>query len=173
MSAWGLRFYRFMKNALKCYISGRHLPCDKKRGIVSFAVPDFGILFRSLSKGERTDLELVALFSFLRFAAHNEDVFSGRELLIHTDYRLLAYMMNHGGPSGKGCGTLRREAVRIAGNLHFRIVAISPEANRAVSRVTEIPRLPADTALKIKTFAGLSVADPLKAFSIGPDTKSR
>jgi len=141
--------------------------------LVSFAVPDYGILFRSVAEGARTDLETIALFSLLRFASHNKDIFLGRELLIHTDYRLLAYLMDGDRATAKNPGTFRKEAKRIAGDIVFRVKTISDIANRATGPACDIPTLPADSRLKINAFSSLNIRKPPNPFSIGPDSKSR
>ncbi len=158
---------------MKCFISGRHLPDEKKLGLVSFAIPDYGILFRSLAEGSRTDLEMIALFSLLRFASHNSEIFAKRELLVHTDYQLLAYLMDVNRVPEKNMRGLRREARRIADGLTFTVRAISDCKNRAAEPVADFPVLPENSGLKIKTFSSLTIKEPLDPFSIRPDSKSR
>lgn len=164
--------YGIMKTVLKCYISGRPGAGESGRGIVSFAVPDYGILFRSLAEGSRMDLEMIAFLSFLRFAVHNQDVFGSPELHIYTDHETLASMMEPVNPSAKP-GSLQREAKKIAGKLRFRVLLIPPEANRAAGPVADIPDLPANTTLEIKSFAGLTLKQAVNPFSIIPNMKSQ
>lgn len=161
-----------MKTVLKCYISGRPGAGDPGHGIVSFAVPDYGILFRSLAEGSRMDLEMIAFLSFLRFAVHNQDVFGSPELHIYTDYESLAAMMEPVNPSAKP-GALQTEARKIAGKLHYKVYLISPDANRAAAPVDEIPDLPANASLEIKSFAGLTLKKAVNPFSIMPHMKSQ
>lgn len=118
------------------------------------------------------DLEMIALLSFLRFAVHNQDVFGSPELHIFTDYEPLAAMMEPVHPSAQP-GALQREARKIAGKLHYRIQSISPEANRAAGPVADIPDLPANATLAIKSFAGLTVKQTVDPFSVLPNMKSQ
>jgi hypothetical protein len=161
-----------MKTVLKCYVSGRPNAGDSGRGVVSFAVPDYGILFRSLAEGSRMDLEMIALLSFLRFAVHNQDVFGSPELHICTDYDTLAAMMEPVNPSAKP-GSLQREARKIAGKLRYKVLLVASEANRAAGSVADIPDLPANTTLEIKSFAGLTIRQAYNPFSVTPIIKSQ
>jgi hypothetical protein len=164
--------FAVVKDVLKSYISGRHLPSEERLGIVSFTVPDYGILFRSLAEGARTDLEMIAMFSLLRFVSHNKDIFSGRELIICTDYQLLTYLIDAGRGADAKLGAFRKEAKRLAGDIPFRVTAIAECENRATSPASDIPVLPPDADLKIKVFSSLNIKKPLNAFSIGAGGKS-
>ncbi len=118
------------------------------------------------------DLEMIALLSFLRFAVHNRDVFGSPELHVHTDHETLAAMMDPTNPSAIS-GPLQQQAKKIAGKLQFRVVLISSTANRAAGPVADIPDLPADALLEIKSFAGLTVKQAVNPFSIIPNMKSQ
>ena len=146
-----------MNNILKCYVSGRHLTGQEKSGIVSFAVPDYGLLFRCLAEGSRVELEVVALLSFLRFAEHNIEIFQKRELEIYTDFPVLAYIMNNDSVSGQELDAVRREAQKAARKLQFKVTFIDSPSNRAAGSAGDIPAMPIGSALKIKTFANLAV----------------
>ena len=117
------------------------------------------------------DLEMIAFLSFLRFAVHNQDVFGSSELHIYTDHKSLASMMEPVIPSAKP-GSLQKEAKKIAGKLRYKVFLIPPEANRAAGPVADIPDLPADATLEIKSFAGLTVRQPINPFSVRPNLKS-
>lgn len=148
-----------MKNPLACYVSGRHLPGEQKRGLVSFAVPEWGILFRCLADGSRTDLEILAFMSFLRFAQHNHEIFAGRELRIFTDCQVLLFLMRDGADT-PGADKLRRRAAEIAPKIHFTVEMIDSDRNRAAASATTITSLPIGSQLKIKPFPGLAEKEP-------------
>jgi hypothetical protein len=149
-----------MRDILKCYVSGRHLQGEDEEGIVSFAVPDYGILFRGLACGSRADLEIIAMFSFLRFAEHNLEIFQKRELQIHTDFPILAFIMSNDAEGGPGVAAVREEARKIAEKIRFEVALIDAAANRAAGSITDIPAMPIGSSLKIKTFANLAIHKP-------------
>ncbi len=148
-----------MQTCLGCYVSGRHLPGQEKHGLVSFAVPEWGILFRCLADGPRTDLEILALMSFLRFAEHNHEIFAGRQLRIFTDCQILLFLMK-GGTDGPGSEKLRRRAAEIAPKIHFTVEWIDSDHNRAAASAATITSLPAGSRLQIKPFPGLTEKEP-------------
>ncbi len=144
-----------MKDTLKCYVSGRPVPKDSKEGIVSFAVPEYGILFRCAAEGTRADLEIIAFLSFLRFVEHNKDIFKKRELHIFTDFPPLAYLMDKQVVSQRGMETVLRQAQKYGKSLVYKVVWIDTKRNRAAGPVGSIPDLPEGSDLKIRTFPGL------------------
>ena len=145
-----------MREAIKCYVSGRSLPGNGRRGVVSFAVPEYGVLFRSVADGLRSDLEIVALFSLLRFAAQNAGIFSPRTLEILSDYAPMVYLLNLGGSNGQEMGSVGAEAKKIAGNMKFSVALIIPQENRAAGSIQAIPDLPDGSNIPIKSFTGIA-----------------
>jgi hypothetical protein len=145
-----------MEDVLKCYVSGRHLPGDKRNGIIAFAVPEFGLLFRCQGAGTRTDLEIIAFLSFLKFAEHNVEIFKRRHLLIQTDYPLLAFMLSGHKQAGRGAETLLRQARKTAKSLRFEVALIDTAGNRAAGNACDIPSVPAGAKLDIKTFGAMT-----------------
>jgi hypothetical protein len=145
-----------MMDTLKCFVSGRHLPGDSQHGVVSFAVPEYGILFRSLAKGGRADLEIIAFLSFLRFAEHNIEIFKRKQLNIFTDFPILAFIVNDESRSIPGVEAVRQEAAKKAKVLRFEVVLIDTESNRAAGSADDIPVMPIGSSLKIRTFASLA-----------------
>ena len=144
-----------MKDTLKCYVSGRPVSKESKEGIVSFAVPEYGILFRCAAEGTRSDLEIIAFLSFLRFVEHNKDIFKLRELQIFTDFPPLAYLMDKQVASGKGMEAVLRQAQKSAKGIIYKVLWIDTARNRAAGPVGSIPDLPEDCDLKIKTFPAM------------------
>jgi hypothetical protein len=147
-----------MQDVLKCYVSGRPLPNSPGQGVISFAVPDYGLLFRSLTAGNHPDLEIAALISFLRFAAFNREVFGDRRLRIYSDHPPLAEMLK--GKPGAAHSAPAREAAQYARQLHYTVEWIGRDLNRAAASVTTIPDLPTGARLPLKASVGVP-AEPL------------
>lgn len=141
-----------MEDTLKCYVAGSKTDDNAKNGIISFAVPEYGIIFRCGVEATLTDLNIIAFLTFLRFAEHNKDIFKKRELHIFTDFPLLVYLMNDGSASGKGLGAVRKQAQKYARGFLFKVKWINRPDNRAAQPVNAIPTLPAHSNLKIKSF---------------------
>ncbi|MFH1699974.1 MAG: hypothetical protein ABIE07_05235 [Candidatus Zixiibacteriota bacterium] len=149
-----------MKDFIKCYISGRHQIKNEKEGIVSFAVPDYGILFRCMACGSRAELEIIAFLSFLKFAEHNLDIFKTRQLLIFTDFPLLVYLMNNGAVGMPGMQAVVAEAKKYSRKMEFTVKWINEKENRSADSVVNIPYMPLKHRVKIRTFANLNITKP-------------
>ena len=145
-----------MKDTLKCYVSGIKPDNKSKTGIISFAVPEYGVMFRCEVEGTATDLQIVAFLTFLRFAEHNKDIFKKRELNIFTDFPILAYLMNEGNIQGKGLEAVKNQAEKYARGLHYKVKWISQKDNRASGSLQDIPTMPEGSSLKIKSFIELN-----------------
>jgi hypothetical protein len=149
-----------MNDILKCYVSGRAIQGQQNVGVVSFAVPEMGILFRCSASGSRADLEFIAFLSFLRFAEHNQELFKKRELHIFTDFPILMYLMNNNVQPGLEGSAVLKEASRAAKYVTYKVKWIEERMNRAAGPASDIPDMPADVKIKIKTFANLNLQKP-------------
>ncbi|MEZ5358732.1 MAG: hypothetical protein R3F48_07840 [Candidatus Zixiibacteriota bacterium] len=161
-----------MKDIIKCYVSGRHTVDSEQDGTVSFAVPEYGVLFRCGAAGSKTDMEIIAFLTFLRFVEHNIEIFKPRKLHIYTDFPLLVYLMNKGALI-PGMDAVVREAEKYAKNVEFEVKFIDGKENRAAGSVVDIPAMPANSKVKIKTFANLdTIGKPIniKADMAPPQT---
>ncbi|MCP4570093.1 MAG: hypothetical protein GY841_21130 [FCB group bacterium] len=122
---------------------------------MSFAVPEYGILFRCAAEGTHADLEIIAFLSFLRFVEHNKDIFKNRELHIFTDFPPLAYLMDKQVVANRGMEAVLRQAQKSAKGIIYKVMWIDTPRNRAAGPVGSIPNLPEGVDLKIKTFPAL------------------
>lgn len=145
-----------MKETLKCYTSGRHLKDGGDVGIISFAVPDYGILFRCRGEGTRTELEIIALMSFLRFAEANKDLFAKREMQIYTDFPFLVYLLNGKERLDGRLTAVTSQVRQYSRELSFQVKWIDDHGNRAASSIGTIPVLPANAGITIKGSTALS-----------------
>ncbi len=146
-----------MKDVIKCYVSGKPIPNRPGEGILSFAVPEYGVLFRCGVEGRRADMELVAFLTFLRFAEHNFEIFKTKEIHIFTDFPILVYMMNGGAVMGGGAEAIKQQADKYARGLQYAVKWIDEKANRAIQSVNNIPEMPRNAKVKIKTFANMNM----------------
>jgi hypothetical protein len=161
-----------MKDYIKCYVSGQHQRGQEKEGIVSFAVPEYGILFRCMASGTKAELEIIAFLSFLKFAEHNLNIFETKQMRIFTDYPLLVYLMNNGAVGMPGMEAVVSEAKKYSKKMEFTVKWIGEKENRAADSVANIPQMPVKNRVKIKTFANLNITKPNQDISGNSDTSS-
>lgn len=150
-----------MNEVIKCYTSGRPFSADGGRGIISFAVPDYGILFRCRGEGTRTELEIIAFMSLLRFAEANKELFHKKELHIHTDFPLIVYLLNDPKTASGKLGAVATRARQYAREFIFQATWVDPRDNRAAAPILTIPDLPAESGQRLKS--SLSHFDPLQS----------
>mgnify|MGYP001256758956 CR=1 FL=1 len=148
-----------MRQSLKCYTSGRHLADGGNVGTVSFAVPDYGLLFRCRGEGTRAELEIIALMSFLRFAEANKELFAKRDLQIYTDFPFIVFLLNGKIRLDGRLTVVATQIQQYSRELSFQVKWIDGQSNRAASSVGDIPVLPADAGITIKGSAALSLSE--------------
>ncbi len=82
---------------MRCYVWGSNNKSqrdDVGNGIISFAIPDFGIQFRARHPGTAAECEYVALLGLLNFANNNPKLFERHSLEVYTDAVSLVYQVN-------------------------------------------------------------------------------
>jgi hypothetical protein len=153
-----------VKDILKCYVSGENILDNQTgevsgQGIISFVVPEYGVMFRCHASGSRTELEVIAFLSFLRFAEHNIEIFKKRALHIYSDYPLLVYLLNNGAVI-KGMEAVVQQAQKYAKKIRYKVKWVDHKDNRAVGSVNDVPHMPVDSRIEIKTFANFDMQKP-------------
>lgn len=106
---------------MRCYIWGTNNREDRDSvgdGIVSFAIPDLGIQFRSRHPGNAAECEYVALLGLINFANNNPKLFESHQVEVYTDAVALVYQLN------------RKAMVPPALERHARVVQTFREKNR-------------------------------------------
>ncbi len=139
-----------MNDILLCYVSGRHPAGSDGQGTVSFAVPDYGILFRCQAAGARADLEMAAFLALLRFMEHYQALFKNHRVRILTDFPLLVYLMQNGDPVNERLVAVRERAQHYGKGFDFTVAWIDEEHNRAGRSIADLPAMPAEVGLKVK-----------------------
>jgi len=70
-------------------------------GIISFAIPDIGFIFRSAQKGTALECEYQALIKLCQFVEANAGLFKGRKLEFLGDSAAVVYQVSQGGASSR------------------------------------------------------------------------
>jgi hypothetical protein len=132
------------KPSLKCFISAKTKEGDKQKrqnGLVSFAIPDLGVLFKSKCSGSFFELEYISLLSLLRFIEMNYKAFENQKISILCSSPILVYQLSE--------NTLCQEEIRQHRNLAFAYkkkfdfsISWVPESeNRAQNGMMDLPPL--------------------------------
>jgi hypothetical protein len=81
---------------MRCYFHGSVLGDDqlsRQTGTVSFAIPDIGVIFRSLWTGNLIECQYAALLSLLRFIETNGKLFKSQDIEILSDASVVIYQL--------------------------------------------------------------------------------
>ncbi len=126
---------------MKCYFFGSNLLPDKmtrNRGIISFAIPDYGVLFRSQYEGNRYECEYAAAIALIRFVQLNQDHFKAKKLELLTDSPIVVYQVNNRIASTKTLQRFRDLIFYYKRRLNFELVWVPASMNRAGTPMVEI-----------------------------------
>lgn len=131
-----------IKPKLNCFIASKTLEQDKDKkqnGLVSFAIPDLGILFKSKYFGSYYELEYISLLSLLRFIELNQKAFDLQKINVLCSSSLIVYQLSE--------NTLCQEELRKHRNLtlaykqkfNFSVSWIPESENRAQNGMMDLP----------------------------------
>lgn len=70
---------------MKCYFYGNRFTTGNCNGIISFAIPDYGISFKTIWDAGKTECQYLALLALLRFLDLNHDTFKDEKIEVLSD----------------------------------------------------------------------------------------
>lgn len=129
---------------LKCYIAAKTNHPDKslrQNGLVSFAIPDLGILFRASFLGSYYELEYMSLLSLLRFIELNRDSFKNQKIDIFSTSSLLVYQVSQDAFCQKELEKHKNLAIAYKNILNFSLSWIPQSENRTEKGMLDLPPL--------------------------------
>ena len=129
---------------IKCFISAKTNHQDKSRrqnGLVSFAIPDLGILFRTSCLGSYYELEYMSLLSLLRFIELNREAFKNQKIDIYCTSSLLVYQVNQNVFCQKELEKHKNLAIAYKNILNFSLSWIPDTENRTEKGMLDLPPL--------------------------------
>lgn len=132
------------KPELKCYFSVRVSEQDKgkkQNGLICFALPEIGVLFKTRIVGSFFELEYISLLSLLRFIELNQKAFENLKLSILCSSPLLVYQMNENSGCQSEIRPLRSLVLAFKRKLNFTLSWIPEGENRALNGMMDLPPL--------------------------------
>jgi hypothetical protein len=82
---------------MECFFYGTTREGEERKrfnGVVSFAVPDLGIIFRAQFKGSPAECEYASLLALLEFVEQNPNLFKNKRIEIYGDSFLVVHQVN-------------------------------------------------------------------------------
>lgn len=163
------------KEPVKCYVAAlRNQKIDSilechgfAKGVISFAIPDYGILFRCRTEGSLIDLEFVALFALLEFLKTRlKDEKLNNILILSSNPE---FIFSFAGNSGHlEPGTARRRLLdEFASMAKLAVRYIKGVENKALVSPADCPSMPIDQNISLKPSTGDSEKSEFKPFQRG------
>jgi len=141
---------------MKCYFYGTNSSEDmgeRKEGIISFAIPDIGVVYRTRFRGDRIECEYMALTSLFEFLDSNSEIMTNQNLDILGDSAVVVYQLNGKMPVFTRLIRHYRKIEQYRGKLKFRISWTPTSLNRAAMALPDLPPLKSKIKLDF-SFAG-------------------
>jgi hypothetical protein len=131
---------------MKCYFHGTNSSDDVKAkdGVISFAIPDIGVVYRTKCKGDRLECEYLALAALLEFLNANHEVMSNQNIEILGDSTVVVYQLNGKMPVFSRLQSHYRRIEHYKSKIKFKISWTPASLNRAAMVVPKLPPLKAD-----------------------------
>ncbi len=163
------------KAPLKCYIAafrnGQIDPDLQQRGfslgMIVFAIPELGILFRCRADGNLVDLEFGAFFALLKFIKSRLSDLKVTKVQIHSSNPEFVFAFT-GNTKHLQKGTARYNLVAEYQKRHQIIISYcEPLKNKALVPASEYPALPRDRQIGLKPESKEQSRPELKPFQRG------
>ena len=129
---------------MKCYFYGTNSTDDtdaRGAGIISFAVPDIGVVYRTKCKYDRIECEYMALFVLLEFLDSNSEAMTNQNLDLLGDSAVVVYQLNGKMPIFSRLIKYYRRIERYRDKLKFKVSWTPTSLNRAAMSLPDLPPL--------------------------------
>lgn len=132
---------------MKCYFHGTNSSNDtnaKYGGVISFAIPDIGVVYRTKCKGDRFECEYQALSALLEFLTANHEAISNQNIEILGDSAVVVYQLNGKMQVSSSLQSYYRRVERYRSKIKFKVSWTPASLNRAAMIVPKLPPLKAN-----------------------------
>lgn len=102
-----------------------------REGIVSFAIPDLGVLFKTRHFGSSFECEYISLLALLAFIEKNSKMFSQQNIRIYTENPLIVHQINKRAFCSQDLEPHRDRALSYKERFYYSINWIPSHENRA------------------------------------------
>ncbi len=136
-----------IQDKIRCYFFGTTFKDDKLekgRGLACFAVPDLGIIYRSLFTGNLFECQYAGLIALLRFIESNKPFFQGKSIEILSDSAVVVYQVTHRKFISRDLQAYFTAAINFKNKIPFKISWVPSGENAAISGPAEFPPISTD-----------------------------
>lgn len=129
---------------MRCYFSAKSESKDKykeTRVLISFAIPEIGVLFRTHYNGNLYECTYISLLKLLKFIQTNPKVFEKDKIEILSHDPEIVYQVNEKTPCEGGLEKLKGLALLYKRRLKFRLNWIPLSENKAEKGIMDQPQI--------------------------------
>ena len=137
---------------IQCYFFGESFGQDKldqNIGLSGYAIPDFGIAFRSQCIGNLFQCQYDGLLSLLKFIDTNKKNFVGKYFEVLSDSAVIIYQINQKKFITKNLRTYYNAVETYKKKFPVKMSWVPKEDNIAIDGVFEVPPLKIEENLKL------------------------
>lgn len=130
------------EKAMKCYFSAKSEPKENSKNdrvLISFAIPDLGVLFRTHYKGELEECSYISLLKLLKFIESNPKAFQNQKIQIFSHDPRIIYQVNQREACGGVLDKLHGLALLYKERLKYSLNWIPLQQNRAEKGLLDQP----------------------------------
>jgi hypothetical protein len=129
---------------MKCYFHAQeiHTSDSNEKGVVAFAIPDIGVVYRAVASGDQLTREYAAVLRLLEFIDTNTEILSNQKLEILGDSALVVYQLSGRIPVSSSHVPLFRQVQRFRARLSYDVSWVPSSLNRAAMGLPDLPPLP-------------------------------
>jgi len=119
---------------MECFFTSkiRKSEDDKHNALISFTVPDIGIVFRAAFCGTQKEVEYAALLALLEFVEINPQLFKNKTLEIYSDSFTLVNQVNNKMYCSKDLEPFRNMALLMQKKIPYSLNLIPISDNPAI-----------------------------------------
>lgn len=133
--------------SMKCYFYGTGQSGELatgEGGVISFAVPDIGVVYRTRAQRDRLECEYLALIALLEFLDSNSSIMANQVLEILGDSAVVVYQLNGKMPVFSRVLKHYRRIEQYRRRLRFKVSWTPQSMNRAAMTLPNLPPLSAE-----------------------------
>jgi hypothetical protein len=124
------------------------------RGMILFAIPDYGILFKCRASGSLLDLEFGAFFALLRFVRTSLGKEKIKAVRVHSSNPEFVFSVLNEGPKLKARRRRHKKLKQYRQHLEIQIALVPPLRNKTRVAPTDFPSTPEGQAAPLKARRG-------------------
>ncbi|MEW5795615.1 MAG: hypothetical protein AB1772_04560 [Candidatus Zixiibacteriota bacterium] len=133
-----------------CYIGSFHRPLQEPwleaqgfgKGLILFAIPSHGIIFKCMAKGDPVDLEFGAFFALLRFVQTSLAAQKITAVRVHSSCPEFVFAILNDGPQLKARRGRRKVLNEYQSRVDTELVFIQPRQNKVWAAPENFPCTP-------------------------------